>query len=76
MGLHHSAIEIQGVEYSYGGNPSSSESGVFRGAPLQVPGATYYRSYNMGSFKDVKHIYDTLSRVQERFKANEYSLVQ
>ena len=28
-GLHHSGVELNGVEYSYGGDPTSSASGVF-----------------------------------------------
>lgn len=76
LGLYHSAIEIQGVEYSYGGNIANSGSGVFTSAPMTVPNATYVQSYNMGTFTDSKHIYETLNTVREQFKANEYSLIR
>lgn len=75
LGLYHSAIEIQGVEYSYGGNASTSETGVFMSAPMSVPNATYARSYNMGTFRELAHVYDVLALMKQRFKANEYSLI-
>jgi deubiquitinase DESI2 len=42
LGLYHSGIEINGIEYAYGGDPSSSASGVFQTLPMTVMGATYY----------------------------------
>jgi len=41
LGLYHSGIEINGVEYAYGGDPSSNSTGVFQTVPLTVSGATY-----------------------------------
>lgn len=29
LGLYHSGIEINGIEYAYGGDPSSNLTGVF-----------------------------------------------
>jgi hypothetical protein len=42
LGLYHSGIEINGVEYAYGGDPNSSGTGVFHSVPLTVNGATYF----------------------------------
>jgi hypothetical protein len=49
LGLYHSGIELNGVEYSYGGNVNNPGSGVFQTAPLTVQNATYFQSYNMGT---------------------------
>ena len=75
LGLYHSAIEIEGVEYSYGGNVENSGSGVFTSNPGQVPNATYCCSYNMGAFRDRTKALTTLNQVKNRFRANEYSLI-
>ena len=42
LGLYHSGIEINGVEYAYGGDPLSNATGVFQTIPLTVGGATYF----------------------------------
>ncbi len=75
IGLFHTGIEIQGVEYSYGGNINNSGSGVFTTCPLTIESATYQCSYNMGTTTDFKKVYDTLGAVKLQFKANEYSLI-
>ena len=77
LGLYHTGIEIQGVEYSYGGNIENHGSGVFRTKPLTITNATYYQSYNMGTVPEsgLKQLYDTLRKVQDQFRADEYSLV-
>lgn len=75
LGLHHSGIEIQGVEYSYGGNINNSGTGVFQMPPCNVDNATYYCSYNMGVCTDLSKVYSTLEQVRQQFRANEYSLI-
>ena len=75
VGLYHSGIEIQGVEYSYGGNINNPGTGVFTSAPLTVDNAIYFCSYNVGTCSDITKVYSTLESVKDRFKANEYSLI-
>lgn len=46
FGLHHSGIEINGVEYSFG-----SGGGIFEGPPKQAPGARFRYQLEMGAFE-------------------------
>mmetsp|Transcript_15641 Transcript_15641/g.11382 ORF Transcript_15641/g.11382 Transcript_15641/m.11382 type:complete len:96 (+) Transcript_15641:37-324(+) len=52
LGFFHSAIEINGTEYCYGGNPLSSGSGVFTCAPMTVENAHYRESFLMGTYRN------------------------
>jgi len=52
IGFYHTGVEINGVEYSYGGNFSHSGTGVFSSTPLNVDGAIYKESFLMGTIKD------------------------
>jgi deubiquitinase DESI2 len=45
MGLHHSGLEIDGREYSYG-----SGGGIFDGPPKVAPGARFRMQLELGSF--------------------------
>ena len=64
IGLYHTGIEIQGVEYSYGGNVNNGGSGVFTTCPLTISNATYECSYLMGTLNDYKFVYETLNTVR------------
>ena len=75
IGLYHTGIEIQGREYSFGGNPNSSSSGVFISEPMTVDNVKYLCSFNMGVCTDFSRVYNVLEKVKEKFKANEYSLI-
>lgn len=46
MGLHHSGIEIDGREYSYG-----SGGGIFDGPPKVAPGARFRTQLELGMFE-------------------------
>ena len=58
MGFYHSGIEINGVEYAYGGNEASSGTGVFAAAPLsaEVEQVTYKESFLMGTVKNAQRV--------------------
>ena len=75
LGLYHSGIEINGVEYAYGGDPNNPGTGVFQTIPMTVMGATYYESFVLGTVSDNKKIYEVLRELRSEFIANEYSLV-
>jgi len=74
MGLHHSGIEINGREYSYG-----SGTGIFEGVPRLAAGATFRCQLEMGSFdggmKELNNALDEL-RHNGGFGGNNYSLVR
>ena len=52
LGLYHSGVEINGLEFCYGGDINNYGTGVMQMAPLSVAGATYYQSYLMGVVHD------------------------
>jgi hypothetical protein len=41
FGFYHTGVEINGIEYVYGGNFSHNGTGVYNQIPLQAAGATY-----------------------------------
>ena len=56
LGFYHSGVEINGIEYTYGGNYSHNGTGVYNQVPLQAAGATYKESYLIGEVKDFSKI--------------------
>ena len=52
LGFCHTCVEINGVEYTYGGNFTHNDTGVYNQVPLQAAGATYKESYLIGTVKE------------------------
>ena len=75
LGLYHSGVEINGQEWSYGGDPGNHGTGVFPTPPLAIQGATYYQSYLIGTCDDQKQVYRILEECKREFVASEYSLI-
>ncbi|TNV75520.1 hypothetical protein FGO68_gene7765 [Halteria grandinella] len=77
IGFFHSGLEINGVEYTYGGNFTHSGTGMYTQSPLMVPeGVKYKESYLLGEIKDLSKIQQTIEMVKDQFKANQYNLIQ
>ena len=70
IGFYHSGIEINGTEYTYGGNFNHDNTGVFTHAPLQAEGVKYKESYLLGEVKDISKIISALDMIKAQFKAN------
>jgi deubiquitinase DESI2 len=74
LGLHHSGIEIDGREYSYG-----SGGGIFDGPPKVAPGARFRMQLELGVFdggsKELNKALDDL-RHDSGFGADGYNLVR
>jgi hypothetical protein len=70
IGFYHSGIEIDGIEYSYGGNFEHSGTGVFSQEPLVVEGVVYKESFLLGTLKDKTKLQEVLAQVSNEFKAN------
>lgn len=75
LGLHHSGLEIDGREYSYG----SGGGGIFDGPPKEAPGARFRSQIELGSFdggtKELNQALDDL-RSSGGFGPNGYNLVK
>eukprot|EP00980_Cylindrotheca_fusiformis_P030047 scaffold24257_cov113-Cylindrotheca_fusiformis.AAC.3 len=73
FGLHHSGLEINGVEYSFG-----SGGGIFEGPPKQAAGAKFRFQLEMGTFeggsKELNRAIDDLR--SGGFGSSEYNLVK
>jgi hypothetical protein len=74
FGLHHSGIEISGVEYSFAGG-----AGIFEQTPKQVPNAKYRESIDMGFYdgttSDIKMIVSQLRSAPHNFHGDGYNLI-
>ena len=75
LGMYHTGVEINGIEYSYGGNVENRGSGVMKTAPLSIGNATYIKSYHMGCTGNREKLFNTIGDLMQEFKANEYSLI-
>jgi hypothetical protein len=67
-------VEINGIEYTYGGNPFIKGTGVYTCCPLQVEGAIYKTSYLVGTVNDMITLNLALEPLKREFAANEYNL--
>ena len=76
FGLYHSGVEINGIEYAYGGNKESSDTGVFLSEPRKAESYTYFKSFKIGNADDREEVYNVLDELTKKYKANEYSLVR
>ena len=47
-GIYHTGVEINGVEYQFGGNTQSRNSGVYTTYPRQNPNFNFKRSVDLG----------------------------
>lgn len=56
IGFYHSGVEINGIEYSYGGNPNMSGTGVFSNAPLSDQSLDYKESFLMGTVRNMDKV--------------------
>ena len=48
LGLYHTGVEIDGIEYQYGGNTQMRGTGVYMTLPRQNPQYTYKLSIDLG----------------------------
>ncbi len=64
IGFYHSGIEINGTEYTYGGNFNHDNTGVFTHAPTMADGVTYKESYLIGEVKDISKVMTTLDLIK------------
>ena len=76
LGVYHSGVEINGREYSFGGSPEMSTTGVFDQEPLSLDQDLYRESIELGEVERISHLYDVLRDIKEDFPANEYNVIK
>jgi hypothetical protein len=75
MGLHHSGIEVNGTEYSYG----SGGSGIFDSPPKVAPNAKFRCTIELGSFDGgTQELNKALDEIRHHggFGPNNYNLIR
>jgi deubiquitinase DESI2 len=74
LGFHHSGVEINGTEYSFG-----SGSGIFEGPPKHAPGATFRQEIDLGAYDggqpELLAALDDM-RSSGSFGPNDYNLIR
>jgi hypothetical protein len=53
-GAYHVGVEVNGVEYAYGGNNIQGMSGIFTCVPKEPPGYDYRDTIDLGKLRTVK----------------------
>jgi hypothetical protein len=72
FGLHHSGVEVNGREYSFG-----SGGGVFESTTREAPGAKFRFQLEMGSYDGgSKELNQALDHVRSDFGPADYNLVK
>jgi len=72
FGLHHSGVEILGVEYSF-----ASGGGIFESSPKVAPGALFRESIELGAFDGgQQELQRALADLREDFGPDRYNLIR
>ena len=74
LGLHHSGVEIDGVEYSF-----AQGAGIFEQSPKVVPNAIFRESIDMGVLTDAPSsqvVRRALADLREDFHGDAYHLIR
>lgn len=74
LGLHHSGVEIDGVEYSF-----AQGAGIFEQSPKDVPNAIFRESVYMGAIVEApsSHVVrQAVSDLREEFHGDSYHLIR
>lgn len=71
LGVHHSGVEILGLEYSF-----ASGAGIFTSAPKEVPGARYRETIRMGTFEGgAPEVRMVVAELRSFFAPESYNLI-
>lgn len=62
LGFYHTGIEVNGMEYSFGGNPYASGTGVFM-QPPNLDDPSFFIQIELGEFKDAREFERTVDRL-------------
>ena len=73
LGLHHSGIEVNGTEYSFG----SGGAGIFESPPRVAPGAKFRQQIELGSYDGgSRELQQALDDLRSDFGAGDYNLIK
>ncbi|KAH7366208.1 hypothetical protein KP509_18G067800 [Ceratopteris richardii] len=75
LGIFHSAIEINGIEYAYGAHDMPT-SGIFQVEPRSCPGFLFRRSILLGTTDlSPMEIYDVMEDLASQYTGDAYNLL-
>ncbi|CAI2381636.1 unnamed protein product [Moneuplotes crassus] len=75
LGFYHTGVEVNGKEWSFGGNPEMTGTGVFDSEPLSLEGEAYRASVELGTISSMSEFYRALEIVKQDFEANQYNVL-
>ncbi|CAH2061071.1 unnamed protein product, partial [Thlaspi arvense] len=75
LGVFHSGVEVNGVEFAFGAHESSS-TGIFEVEPKKCPGFTFRKSILVGKTDMVaKEVRVYMEKLAEEYRGNKYNLI-
>ncbi|CAA0810098.1 PPPDE putative thiol peptidase family protein [Striga hermonthica] len=75
LGVYHSAVEVNGVEYAFGGHEYET-TGIFEGEPKKCDGFTFRKSIVIG-WTDLSpgEVTTTMEQLGHKYRGNTYNLI-
>ncbi|KAL9250954.1 DeSI-like protein [Drosera capensis] len=75
LGVHHSGVQVYGVEYAYGAHQYPT-SGIFEGDPKHCEGFTFRRGILIGwTEMRAGQVRKVMEELAERYRGNDYHLI-
>ena len=75
LGIFHTGVEVNGLEYAYGGNALMESTGVYEMEPMKHSVFRFRQQIVAGKVEDMDRVYRVLGRLMKRYRANAYDML-